>query len=669
MELSSLSRRRHAYTDQYPFVSGEYSVGDEKVPYFSISMTIREADQYLRLARELAFNDREPVNLEELFQRAVDEDRAAGPITTYLLQHGSLKFFNSFTVVLLPVDHDHSSSVTDTYIEDPDPPEDEPNPGLARRSIGPVQIDDLPNSDIGFIRWSTKRAKAVILDGQHRFLALKKILDSSQASLLRPEETKIPVLLLVLDPRAGFLPPQDQSTVLQACRSIFVALNKHAVPVSKTRTYLLDDQDLISVSMRRLLSSHVGGPLEGAGERAGRIPLALVDWHSDQAKFDRGLYLTSVIGLHETIRQVYPPRRDETDYEGLAEFIGRVSALVSPSSQSRWSELDLRAKVKRAEHDDLPFSFSTEEVSAAADSFARGLGQAIVRPLLRLRPYEELRARYEEAGFIGGSRELWLGFDKSGKQAYEARTGEQPSEEAIAIADTVKAGNLAFAVVFQRGLLLSAVRFDIARSEFKDGWKLSPSRFSVLDAWIDRVNERIVPFLKIVDFWLGAGIGNDRNVNFTKSGANGVKGLVSLAVLCDIEALRHEASLLAHSSSLEDHLSDSDKVAWELIVEPKSPYLRDDRFMAEAAPRPMQMAAYKWLAEQYRLISPGPASSLQVALTREACIDFRNSSRAYIRNELKATGSASPSNADLVMKATLVLAARRLAIVAAQSES
>ncbi|MEW1836613.1 DNA sulfur modification protein DndB [Nonomuraea angiospora] len=666
MGLHSLSRRRHAYTDQYSFVSGEYSVGDEKVPYFSISMTIREADQYLRLARELAFNDREPVNLEELFQRTVDEDRAAGPITTYLLQHGSLKFFNSFTVVLLPVDPDHQSSVTDAYIEDPDSPEEEPNPGLTRRSIGPVQIDDLPNSDIGFIRWSTKRVKAVILDGQHRFLALKKILDSSQASLLRPEETKIPVLLLVLDPRAGFVPPQDQITVLQACRSIFVALNKHAVPVSKTRTYLLDDQDLISVSMRRVLSAHVGGFLESAGEQAGRVPLALVDWHSDQAKFDRGLYLSSVIGLHETIRQVYPPRRDETDYDGLAEFIGRVTALVSPSPNSRWSELELRAKVKKAEHDDLPFSFSAEEVSAAADAFAEGVGQAIVRPLLRLRPYEELRESYEQAGFIGGSRELWLGFDKSGKQAYEARTGEQPAAEAISISDEVKASNLAFAVVFQRGLLLSAVRFDIARSEFRESWNLSPSRFAVLDAWIDRVNQRIVPFLEDVDFWLGAGIGNDRNVNFTKSGANGVKGLVSLSVLCPLEQIIREASMLANSSAAKGLLSNEDRDAWELITDPKSPYLRDDRVLAEASTQPMQIAMYKWLAEQFRLISPGPASSLTIGLTREACIDFRNSARSYVRNELKAAGSASQSDRELAMKATLVLGARRLAAIASK---
>lgn len=90
MSIEVMGRRRPAYTDQYSFVSGEYAIGEEKIPYFSISMTIKEADQFLRLARELAFSDDEPVNLEELFQRAVDEDRATGPIATYLLQPGSL---------------------------------------------------------------------------------------------------------------------------------------------------------------------------------------------------------------------------------------------------------------------------------------------------------------------------------------------------------------------------------------------------------------------------------------------------------------------------------------------------------------------------------------------------------------------------------------------------
>ncbi len=656
---SAMGRRRAAYTDQYAFVTGEYAIGDERVPYFSISMTIREADQFLRLARELAFDDREPVNFEELFQRAVDEDRATGPIATYLLQPGSLKFFNSFTVVLLPVDPDRRGSITDGYIDDPDAPSEAPNAGLTRKSIGPVQIDYLPDSDIGFIRWSTKRTRAVILDGQHRFLAFKKILDSERHNLLRPETTKIPVLLLVLDPKAGFIPARDHESVLQACRSIFVALNKHAVAVSKTRTYLLDDQDMVSVSMRRLMTQ-LRGPGVDEQQPTHRIPLALVDWHSDQAKFDRGYYLTSVLGLHDTIRQVYPGRCDETDYEKLLDLIADTTALIAPDADSRWSELAIRERVKKAEEDALPFIFSVEEVSAAAEAFARGVGQAIVRPLLEITPYRQLRERYEQEGFIGGERELWLGSDKAGKQSYETRTGDDPSDLARQISDEAKLGNNAFAVVFQRGLLLSAVKFDIARSEFTERWSLPSARFAVVDSWIERVNARIVPFLPKADFWLGIGVKGDRSVNYTKVGEKGIKGFVSLAAMCPIEVLREDASRL--TDSVAENLAEDEAAAWNMLSDPENPFLRDDGAMAVAAGQGLQFAAYLWLRDQFAQISPGRASGVLAGVVREACRDFRNAAKAYIRNDLRAAGATVTD--DEVLQAVLVLGARRLALIA-----
>ncbi|MEK8171490.1 hypothetical protein NKH77_25035 [Streptomyces sp. M19] len=141
---------------------------------------------------------------------------------------------------------------------------------------------------------------------------------------------------------------------------------------------------------------------------------------------------------------------------------------------------------------------------------------------------QKLREGYQAAGLIGGPLELWLGFDKYGKQAFQTRTGNDPSDLARSIAENVKSGDNAFAVIFQRGILLSAVRFDIARSDFSGEWECSSDRFAVLDRWIERMNARVAPYLANPDFWLGTGIKGDRNVNYTKVGANGVKGLVSL---------------------------------------------------------------------------------------------------------------------------------------------
>ncbi|GGP99199.1 DNA sulfur modification protein DndB [Streptomyces mutabilis] len=660
MSLSAMSRRRQAYTGQYAFVRGEYAIGDERVPYYAISMTVTEATRYLQLARDLAITDRQPVNFEELFQRAVDDERAAGPIRTYLLQPGSLKFFNSFTVVLLPVDPGNRNAVMETYEDDPSGPDDAPYEGMERNTIGPVLIDSLPNQEVGYLRWNTERAHAVILDGQHRFLALRKILDSAQRGLLSPNETRIPVLVLVLDPRAGFTPPTEQSSnVLLACRSIFVALNKHAVSVSKARTYLLDDQDLVSVTVRRLIASELGGDADSEASLK-RIPLALVDWHSDQAKFDQSLYLTTVLSLYETVKTIYPPRCDDTDYEKLEEFVRDVTARVDPPAGLRWDEIELKKKIRAARLEERPFAFAPEEVAAISEAFADGIGQNLVRPLLQLKPYAELRERYAAAGFIGGDHELWLGSDNDTKKAIETRTGENPNTKANEISESVKADNLAFLVVFQRGLLLSAFGADQAREDLKEIWSVDSERFSVLNEWINRTNQRIVPKLKDPDFWIGTGIGPDRNINFTKVGTKGIKGLALLATLCPLEELKKEAS--AWASGLPR--TEEDAPAWELVRATSIPYLESDRAYTDAGTPELRMAAYQWLAEQFSRISPGRvAGGVMAAIIREACMDLRKAVEAHIKKEVRATGGESPDR-ETLRQAAILLGARRLAALA-----
>lgn len=664
MSLSAMSRRRPAYTGQYAFVRGEYAIGDERVPYYAISMTVTEATRYLQLARDLAITGRQPVNFDELFQRAVDEDRATGPIRDYLLGRDTLKFFNSFTVVLLPVDPDNRNAVKETYEDDPSGgPGDRPYEGMDRKTIGPVLIDSLPNQEVGYLRWNTERANAVILDGQHRFLALQNILASPQRGLLSPNKTRIPVLVLVLDHRAGFTPPTAQSSnVLLACRSIFVALNKHAVSVSKARTYLLDDQDLVSVTVRRLIAKELGSDVLSEASLQ-RIPLALVDWHSDQAKFDQSLYLTTVLSLYETVKTIYPPRRDDTDYEKLEEFVSDVTARVAPPPGLRWDEIELKKKIRAARLEERPFAFAAEEVDAISEAFADGIGQTLVRPLLQLKPYAELRERYAEAGFIGGDHELWLGSDSDTKKAIETRTGENPNTKANEISESVKADNLAFLVVFQRGLLLSAFAADQAREDLKEIWSLDAERFSVLNEWINRTNQRIVPRLKDPGFWIGTGIGPDRTINFTKVGTKGIKSLVLLAALCPMEELRKEAS--AWASGLPR--TEDDAPAWELVNATGISYLDSDRAYTEAGTPELRMAAYQWLAEQFSRISPGRASGgVLAAIIREACMDLRNAVEAHIKKEVRTAGEEIPDR-ETLKQAAILLGARRLAALASTS--
>ena len=102
--LSALRSGASGRTKDFEFVRGEYAIAGELVPYFAISMSVNEAIQHLALASSLAVDPEDPVKIDELIQRDVKRSRAEGEIVSYLKEPGRLKFFNSFTVVLMPLD-------------------------------------------------------------------------------------------------------------------------------------------------------------------------------------------------------------------------------------------------------------------------------------------------------------------------------------------------------------------------------------------------------------------------------------------------------------------------------------------------------------------------------------------------------------------------------------
>ncbi|MGW8788900.1 hypothetical protein, partial [Heyndrickxia sporothermodurans] len=69
--------------------------------------------------------------------------------------------------------------------------------------VGGVQLVLNKTSVSGFLRWDPKRIFAATIDGQHRLASLRSFFNSGNLTS-KALDTKISVLFLVLDPRAGF---------------------------------------------------------------------------------------------------------------------------------------------------------------------------------------------------------------------------------------------------------------------------------------------------------------------------------------------------------------------------------------------------------------------------------------------------------------------------------
>src|SRR5690606_14325219 len=110
---------------------------------------------------------------------------------------------------------------------------------------------------------------------------------------IRSQNSRVPVILLLFDERVGFAAPEERPTV-ELLRGLFIDLNKNAQTVSRARQILLDDRDPHAVCVRRLVGSQLREDLNELGGSEPRLPLALVDWHREQAKFDDGPYLSTV---------------------------------------------------------------------------------------------------------------------------------------------------------------------------------------------------------------------------------------------------------------------------------------------------------------------------------------------------------------------------------------
>lgn len=408
-------------TSHFDFLYGSFNLSKWEIPYFATTLSLQEAASDLRLTSEIPGAEEIAWSIDELYQRDINWPRVQRQIVPYLRNSEVPQFFNSITIALLPFDQERSELVNefDGHIDWAPPVLMNDESFGKTLEVGPISFGfwDSWNSpqDEGFrsgrMRWNRNQVFGVAIDGQHRLAALKELAEGGAVAGLHT--SRVPVIFLLFDPRVGYQSPGDHKTV-EILRALFIDLNKHAQTVKRGRQILLDDRDPHAVCVRTLVAERLS---DDAGSLLGvppRIPLSLVDWHSEQAKFDDGPYVSTVLGLDwMVIRSLdTKPISDWTDYTAVRRQVDRL--------QTRLGIQLTEASTRLAELENIsmaPFVFSDMDLDRISTAFTHVWGGPLVHLLTKFSPYAELLAQRVEDGTLSLQFQQWF-------QLYEAKQKE-----------------------------------------------------------------------------------------------------------------------------------------------------------------------------------------------------------------------------------------------------
>jgi hypothetical protein len=244
--------------------------------------------RYLEPVREIF----EPNTLEfdEIMQRDIDDARVSSDLVPYLLdpeQRDAVKLFPPIIILVLPTNAG-SNRPSNRYpkVESYEQGAGGSGYKLVIQRSGPVggetfefqqplQNDRLLDHDLNKLRLNTNKCKLIIVDGQHRAMALLAIYRNLKQEWNHPRRAPFKDYyeewtdsyirqfnLKSINVPAMFctFPQLDETytgtyDLKKAAREIFLILNKSARPVSQSRNRLLDDKDLIALFLRDTLSN------------------------------------------------------------------------------------------------------------------------------------------------------------------------------------------------------------------------------------------------------------------------------------------------------------------------------------------------------------------------------------------------------------------------------
>lgn len=220
----------------------------------------------------------EELTFDELLQRDLDDSRVAHDLIPYLLgdKETSARFFPPILAVLVPKKSNQRG--IDSYYPLPTETTEEVTIFGELFDFEKIKFDNVV-TPLGVIKYNRQKTGFVIVDGQHRamaVLALHRQINQSWGAdryasfynhlsldIEQIKNIELPVCIIFFpDLHEDNTVYKNQGIDLKkVCREIFLVVNKTAKRVSQSRELLLDDEDFAARMMRTTLSK-----LKGRGE-------------------------------------------------------------------------------------------------------------------------------------------------------------------------------------------------------------------------------------------------------------------------------------------------------------------------------------------------------------------------------------------------------------------
>ena len=368
--------------------------------------------------------DFEQLEFDEIMQRDIDDARVSSELIPYLLDphsSGFVKLFPPIIVVVLPIKEDENRpakfypSVEEFHR--PARLEDQADTeylvlraGKVGQEVFQFQQPLLGGKpvmhDLVRLKLNTNKTRLVIVDGQHRAMALlalyRNLKDEWSNERRAPykdyyaewtseyirqfnlKEINLPVMLCTFpELDAGYSGDFD---LRKAARSIFLTLNKTARKVSDSRNILLDDSDLIAHFLRLVLSK-----IKDKGLRSQyslRIHNLELDQVQDRTRLHDRIAVTGVNHIYYIIEHLLLNQLD-SDVKGAKPRSGHFVRRKDLASNNLMERLNgrnrLGAEVAEATARDL---FTTETAKTLGEVFFDRYGRFVVGTFERFVPFE-----------------------------------------------------------------------------------------------------------------------------------------------------------------------------------------------------------------------------------------------------------------------------------------
>jgi hypothetical protein len=301
--------------------------------------------------------DLNQLDFDEIMQRDIDDARVSSELVPYLLDEKSIdlvKLFPPIVIVVLPLKEGENrpAKLYPKVMEEIEPETDENYSKYILRSgsIGqevfqfeqPIYEGQRLKHDQVRLKLNTEKTRLVIVDGQHRAMALLALYrnlkeqwaDANRApfkeyySQWTPQyiqkfnlkEINLPIIFCTF-------PALDEEysgefDLRKAARTVFLTLNKNARKVSRTRNILLDDSDIIAYFLRSCLSRiKQKDQLSPYSLRISNVELDQSD--KEKLKIENPVAITGVSHLYYVIEHLL--LNSDTDVNGAKPRAGNFA--------------------------------------------------------------------------------------------------------------------------------------------------------------------------------------------------------------------------------------------------------------------------------------------------------------------------------------------------------